>query len=811
MNRKQKKRKQAKRRRSVAAAKPSPDRAGLQPAADATQEQPPSPEELAEFQAELRQLGNEAPQRIAGLQEELIEVLAPFDAFDILANAWTMNTPLDPNTYRETEQTGLLAIPDFLLLLCAQRPSRAPTVDGEGGRLIDGPILDQIDGLVREILELTNLHLALKLQSARDAIEELRGRLLARRMFVQGPGFEFQGRELLAVLFGSEKIQAALVAGIGFTEQDALAISDGLEEASLSKFSDRSRDGRSLPELLKQALRNDETELLNKLGLPLEQLAEMADGEREQALDSMGAAFTFSALGSTMQVTVAEVAAQSGVAAERVQQFFDVFSIGFGEPSERLMGTAVLRARERPIITDGQGNYLLVSPLALLWAIRPALEDSLKGGPAWHPFERARAEHVEAAALDHFQSALPGSKAYRSVTFEVDEDGTKVRYEIDGLLICDTVMLVIEGKSGSLSAAGRKGSPARLGKHLRDILVKAAEQAGRARRTLDQRDSAFFTEDGEQLQLPPQVSEIFPIVVTLEDLSEVTTVIWELEEAGLLPENVPTPWALSLFELELISDLTEYAAMLIHFLRRRARLNVLKRVRASDELDWWIYYLEHGLYFEGEFEQPEAPDIISLGSMTDPVDAYYFYKQGLRTDPAPKPRQELPSELRALLDTLHDRARSGYLEASVALLDLDDEARTELMRNIRECREKTEADGEFHNMSMLVHRDGSLGITFMASPDSGLDRLENRLGLYAIAKKHQTRLRRWVMLGWCAGTPHLLDIIGVMIGDWRADPNKDELLEDMGLDQSAPLSDTDGSGSAGAEGGSNGGEGPQGR
>ena len=142
----------------------------------------------------------------------------------------------------------------------------------------------------------------------------------------------------------------------------------------------------------------------------------------------------------------------------------------------------------------------------------------------------------------------------------------------------------------------------------------------------------------------------------------------------------PLRWALSLFELELISDLAEYAAMLIHFLRRRARLNVLKRVRASDELDWWMHYLERGLYFDRNFDGSDAPDVISLMSMTDPIDAYYLWKRGDRTKPAPKPRQKLKRDLRALLDTLHDHGRSGYIETSVALLDLDDHGREELMR-----------------------------------------------------------------------------------------------------------------------------------
>ncbi len=83
-----------------------------------------------------------------------------------------------------------------------------------------------------------------------------------------------------------------------------------------------------------------------------------------------------------MQVTEGEVASESKVGPDRVKAFFETFSTEFAQPTKTLMGTEVLRGRERPILADDEGNYLLVSHLALLWSLRPALEDSLKNGGA---------------------------------------------------------------------------------------------------------------------------------------------------------------------------------------------------------------------------------------------------------------------------------------------------------------------------------------------------------------------------------------------------------------------------------------------
>lgn len=82
-----------------------------------------------------------------------------------------------------------------------------------------------------------------------------------------------------------------------------------------------------------------------------------------------------------------------------------------------------------------------------------------------------------------------------------------------------------------------------------EILVKAASQTARARRALEDGNRSFRTARGEQVVIPGKVTEVFPIVVTLENFSELTAPIWTIGEAGLLPEGLTVPWALSLSNL----------------------------------------------------------------------------------------------------------------------------------------------------------------------------------------------------------------------------------------------------------------------
>ena len=105
---------------------------------------------------------------------------------------------------------------------------------------------------------------------------------------------------------------------------------------------------------------------------------------------------------------------------------------------------------------------------------------------------------------------------------------------------------------------------------------------------------------GREVELTERVTEVQTIVVTLDDLSAVAPVLWELEGTRTMPEDVTAPWVVNLNELIQVAATTQWPVQLIHFLRRRSRLNELGRFVASDELDWWMHYLNFGLYFEEE-------------------------------------------------------------------------------------------------------------------------------------------------------------------------------------------------------------------
>jgi hypothetical protein len=248
---------------------------------------------------------------------------------------------------------------------------------------------------------------------------------------------------------------------------------------------------------------------------------------------------------------------------------------------------------------------MLTVPGADLWAIRPLFEGVMKSEES---YLQHRGKWLEGRASELLEAVLRPDEIHRSLRYEATaEDGSLLRGEIDVLLRLGSTAILVEAKSASMRPGARRGGEAFI-KHLRENLTKAAKQGTRARVALG-RDPALRAPDGSNVELGSQIKEVHQIAVTLDDLSAVAPVIWELDGTKVMPAGLEMPWVITLHELDLVTQTIEWPAQLIHFLRRRSRLNEIGGLAATDEIDWWMHYLSFGLYFEtrGRDSGPASP------------------------------------------------------------------------------------------------------------------------------------------------------------------------------------------------------------
>jgi len=73
---------------------------------------------------------------------------------------------------------------------------------------------------------------------------------------------------------------------------------------------------------------------------------------------------------------------------------------------------------------------------------------------------------------------------------------------------------------------------------------------------------------------------------------------------------------------------------------------------------------------------------VRYASLTDPLDAYYFYLHGERNEEAPKPKQALDLPSVEMLEFLDEHRPPAFVAAACDLLDISDESRKKFLSDL---------------------------------------------------------------------------------------------------------------------------------
>ena len=272
-------------------------------------------------------------------------------------------------------------------------------------------------------------------------------------------------------------------------------------------------------------------------------------------------------------------------------------------------------------------------------------------------------------------------------------------------------------------------------------MIDPSSQLDRARKYIDASPNAAF-------ELPSGLSVVIDrasfdqrilVVLTLEDINLLTAHPKNLAVLESYPDE-RLPWIVNLLTLEAISQFIQFPAEFVDYLSRRLQLNVVKKISAVEELDYFGCYLDCGLYFDdaqvGEFSD------VALDGFTEPIEAYRRFQTGRSTIAAEKPRQKLPPEISAILGDLQRINSRSAFQLSLLLLDMSGAARGQVADAIKNLRHKAQVDGKVHDFSTL-RKDGHTGFTFMVSAHLSHTQLLDRLTAWCQIKVAKTGAKCW--------------------------------------------------------------------
>lgn len=458
-------------------------------------------------------------------------------------------------------------------------------------------------------------------------------------------------------------------------------------------------------------------------------------------------------VGETMIVDAEELAAAAGIDPEHAASYLRALSTPFGQ--DTALYARIDQIRRRPYLDLGGGRYFCALPGGDLWALRPLFESAVKTGEA---YQRHRGSWLERRAGELLAGALEPDELHDGVKL-MSADGKRQLGEVDALLRLDDTVLAVEAKGTSMKPGARRGGESLID-HLRNNLTKAVEQGSLARAELrGEIEVKLVAADGSPLELGAAVREIHPIVVTLEDLSSAAPTLWQVAGTIVLPGEVTIPWVVTLFELEHVCGTVESPPQFVHFLRRRARLNQLGGRIASDELDWWMLYLDTSFYFEDE--EPGSPTRRYL-SLTDPLDAWVLYQRGLRKS-APRPLQRLDAKSRAMLRTLSAERPDGWIAAGCLLLECDDAGRRELHADLRAARRRAKKNHKVQRRTRgAKDRATEFLLAYVVVPDEGAAQLRDQLMAYVDERLGEHGDQRVLAIGATASSKRPYDAFVVI-------------------------------------------------
>lgn len=751
-------------------------------------------ERYSAWLSRMSELRSQLPKELVARAGELEPELHRFDAFDVLAYLSLLEFWTDPETYKEYEHPGLSAHVEY----AAQLLLKTQYSDGEDEAYLGGAEIEHIQELIRDIFQMTrSLHLSEAVTQSRgeshNPADDLRDRTINQELHVRTPGYPCHLRKVLIDLF--QPYGGWLIERAGFSAADAVQIAEGINSLVNRRVTERVQAGQEfstalLSELAKFREMGEEHVKPDYREVVL-RLAQRSDEAAAVEARSIASAWIVYGLGTTMSFTAEEIAVAESLPVERVRACLTAFSQEFGtERRDFHLPEPIHQLRIRPLLHH-DGRFLSPCSGLFLWAIQPRLEEALQ--PKWQSYQKWRARYLESEAVRLLSTALQHAECLEGLHYTFEDGDGQQDYEVDGLVHFDDILFIVEGKAGTLSPSARRGGKERLRDKLKELIAEPYRQGRRAERFINSSDRPTFRDpSGKSVVISRQaIRHIFHVCVTLDTLGTFTTVLDQTAELGIF-EDGPLPWVISLLDLAVICELVEFPSQLIHFLRRRLRLNELKLVDASDELDWFGCYLYSGLYFEKleEFTD-EPPDRIFLPSYTTEMDEWYMYQDGVRHTPAEKPRQVIPDRLRELISALEDDHQFGYSAAVCLLLDLDGDARERFVSMFGTVRILCQQDGRLHDFT-LASSGGRTGVTCFAVTSELAEQEAAKLATFCELKKYQHRADTWLGLLTVVDQPGILHGCVIFDAAWKYEDHVDEIVRDWerrGFLQGAELPD----------------------
>lgn len=427
---------------------------------------------------------------------------------------------------------------------------------------------------------------------------------------------------------------------------------------------------------------------------------------------------------------------------------------------------------KRPIISV-DGKYYCFGLIIIYRNLIPIIESLIEAKDKdyfqKHYQEKYRKEFLENKTLKYLEDLLPGATIYQNLFYRPDSKNPNYRVETDGVILYDTNIFIIEAKSGSLSQSSRRGSLLMIRKEAKRLVGEAYNQALRTKEYINNTSKPIFEQENGKPLLEitdkTKYKNIYLITTTLDPLDHLSTQLNSLKNIGLI-EGKEWPWTVFVNDLQVISEIIEFPSVFISFLQHRIRANDFPQFKSIDELDFFMFYLREGLYFE-DGRLKGLNGMIPTG-YTEDLERYYNFKAGLVSSGV-KPKVQIGDNLIKFIKEIESSKKAGFTQLTTGLLSIDVNSQQELLKLIELTQKKSDAENKTIDATLTFD---NFGITVVSikqniSKQTIIDRI-------CLRHKYNLRVPIWFLIYFQNGK---MDF-EIFEGEWKPDKKQEENLEE---------------------------------
>ncbi|WP_080580231.1 hypothetical protein [Clavibacter michiganensis] len=733
------------------------------------------------------------PKTIQRIINEMLDIIGDADMFDVIELMRLREVPITLDGYRESlADHQPAAIELVAVLMRAHGARRAIGANSNANPASSIPLLHD---LARQLFGLGQFTLLAEAQSnTHGPLTALAATYVGHELNVRNKQYTHIQERLNNSLFAEEGVSALMLTALGFTYDDFLVVRAAIQKLYVDRFFE-ARD--KLGEISQEWAGG---------GFATQTDARIAEGR--EAVESL----TLHP-GSRASFTADDIAAMTPISLETVLNVLTAFSVSFnGQQDPETVIKSFLRGSNvfntAALFQDETDHFITLSMPIGTDCLRQVVETALKSdSKLWRKYDRIRAVESERLALEALRSLFGEAKSYENLKYYRPNPGVEAerlnssatsisgyaeQTEADILFLVEDVAVCVEVKARSVSHQAREGHVQRLSADLRATIGEATSQALRLE-GLIRTNAGLWLQDKSWLDLS-NVREIRSVAVCLDDFGPLATGLDELVRSGVI-ESDRFPWITSIHDLMIIADVLDRPAEFLLYLRRRTESEVSLKYSAVDELDMFMLFLSGQMYVEPDPDRVQAEFMgippasrherrryadsaipTQVMTHTDSLDAWIYYKAGLVEEVAEKPIFASNPSLLQIVDFLHEGFKPGWFRFSADLLNLAEDAQARVVKSRNQIISDSKRDAKPHTAVLAFAGSWGYPTLFLGSQPGGMprDAASKRLATYALAKKHQLKSDRALMV--------LFDLHGSICSvryDNRA-PEEDEQMGEMG-------------------------------